>query len=362
MPKAVFENDVVAPGPTTISTTLFTKVDGLYVVLADGTVIGPLGVGTGGVAGGALTGTYPNPGIANGAVNINQLANGSVTGLKIAASAISLVHINPSLIDPIAAQAGLRTLGTGAQQAAAGNDPRLSDARTPTGSASGDMSGSYPSPTIAKLQGYTLDLSTPPSVNDVLMWDGTKWVASPSGGSGITQLTQDVLAGPGSGSQAATVVAIQTYPVSATAPAPGEALVWNGVAYVPTAVAGGSNNLVLSLSGAWLQTGLSVGDAVRGDSVADTAVAADNTSSANALPFLGMVYATPTVGTATVAYFGEFPWSGAPLTPGATYFLDSVSGGISTTPPSSSGAIVQRIGFAKSTTILFLAPGEPILL
>lgn len=37
-----------------------------------------------------------------------------------------------SLSDPAAGTAGLRTLGTGAQQAAAGNDSRLSDARTPT--------------------------------------------------------------------------------------------------------------------------------------------------------------------------------------------------------------------------------------
>jgi hypothetical protein len=34
---------------------------------------------------------------------------------------------------------------------------------------------------------------------------GATWAAVGSGGGGITQLTQDVLAGPGSGSQAATV-------------------------------------------------------------------------------------------------------------------------------------------------------------
>jgi hypothetical protein len=65
-----------------------------------------------GPASGDLSGTYPNP----------QIATGVIVDTDVAAA-------NK---DGTAATPSLRTLGTGAQQAAAGNDARLSDARAPT--------------------------------------------------------------------------------------------------------------------------------------------------------------------------------------------------------------------------------------
>jgi hypothetical protein len=63
------------------------------------------------VAGGDLAGAFPNPTTANGAVGAAAIA--------------------PTLFDGSAVTPTLRSIGSGSQQAAAGNDPRLSDQRTP---------------------------------------------------------------------------------------------------------------------------------------------------------------------------------------------------------------------------------------
>ena len=61
------------------------------------------------------------------------------------------------------------------------------------------------------------------------------WVATGAGG--ITQLTGDVTAGPGSGSQAASVVRLQGRTVDSAAPSSGNILTWDGAKWTPLAPA-----------------------------------------------------------------------------------------------------------------------------
>jgi len=75
----------------------------------------------------------------------------------IAAGAVTDAKVAASNKDGLATTPSMRTLGTGAQQAAAGNDPRLSDPRTPTAHAASHASGgadelSNDSISLAKLE------------------------------------------------------------------------------------------------------------------------------------------------------------------------------------------------------------------
>ncbi len=104
----------------------------------------------------------------------------------------------------------------------------LLDETNPTGPASGDLSGSYPSPTVKKIQNKTVSPSTP-ATGQILKWNGSLWALQTD-----ENLNGSTAGGDLSNTYPNPVVAkIQTQPVSSIAPVSGEVLKWNGSEWIP---------------------------------------------------------------------------------------------------------------------------------
>ncbi|MBI3258386.1 MAG: hypothetical protein HYZ54_02730, partial [Ignavibacteriae bacterium] len=109
-----------------------------------------------GVAGGDLSGTYPNPSVASNAITASKLADNSVTSSKITDGSITTVKLADNSVTSSKVNDGsitvskLNTVGATTGQALTFNGSNVVWG-TPdiSGAAGGDLSGTYPNPTIA---------------------------------------------------------------------------------------------------------------------------------------------------------------------------------------------------------------------
>ena len=214
-------------------------------------------------AGGDLSGTFGNLNIRNNTIGTANIINGSITeddisdGTEIpgppvgsAGQDLRGTYPNPFVralqgrqIQNTAPENG-EVLTWDTSVAGGSWTPKAvpsTGGGEPSGTASGDLGGTYPGPTVDGLQGRPIQ-NVQPLTDQVLTWTGSVWAP------------QDIDLGAGAGDVSGTypnltVSGLQGLPVSGTDPAAGQVLTWNGATWIPQTVTGSGSSDATSIQG-----------------------------------------------------------------------------------------------------------------